>query len=392
MKTPNPVRIIDSTQTCATRTLCLSLLILLSGCLNAVTQDNAYKPSEKIVNQSKSLFKEELINLVGPIALFPDDLLALTLEASRQPLQVVSASRMKKNTREQQAARPNWDDSIIALLNYPEVLEMLDRDLEWTEKLSRAIKSHPVETMQAIEQFRDQAYRSGNLKSDSYQIISVKEGRVIIDHQDREKIYIPYYDPDRVRVRQNKIVYHYYPTAYPVYYYPYPLSIYQDEPFFGIDSVFGLAWDRYYLSRHSHSHFLHPYYGHAYSPRHFNRRFSGLRHTRKPSPALSKRFMHRRDRSLLPSGRNSFYGDNVAVFPEKQDRKKQSRQRASYFEPDSIRAPKKTLRILDKERAQRQAIKRDSALSSTNNKNPRRYPEKDLQRKHQKNGMTLEKR
>ena len=81
------------------------------------------------------LSSEELVDLVGSIALFPDDLLALTLEAASHPVQIVSANRMKKNKQRKQKINPQWDESVVALLNYPEVLDMLDRDIEWTERL-----------------------------------------------------------------------------------------------------------------------------------------------------------------------------------------------------------------------------------------------------------------
>ena len=76
------------------------------------------------------LSSEELVDLVGPIALFPDDLLALTLEAASHPVQIVSANRMKKKRPKQQKINPQWDESVVALLNYPEVLDLLDRDIE----------------------------------------------------------------------------------------------------------------------------------------------------------------------------------------------------------------------------------------------------------------------
>ncbi len=90
------------------------------------------------------LSSEELVDLVGPIALFPDDLLALTLEAANHPVQIVSANRMKKKKQRQQKINPQWDESVVALLNYSEVLGMLDRDIEWTERLGRAEKSNPT--------------------------------------------------------------------------------------------------------------------------------------------------------------------------------------------------------------------------------------------------------
>ena len=139
------------------------------------------------------LSSEELVDLVGPIALFPDDLLALTLEAASHPVQIVSANRMKKNKQRKQNINPQWDESVVALLNYPEVLDMLDRDIEWTERLGQAEEEQSDELMQAITQFRNEAHQSGNLQTDSYQIVSVDDNQVTIRHKNKEKIYVPYY-------------------------------------------------------------------------------------------------------------------------------------------------------------------------------------------------------
>ena len=164
------------------------------------------------------LSSEELVDLVGPIALFPDDLLALTLEAASHPVQIVSANRMKRKKQRQQKINPQWDESVVALINYPEVLDMLDRDIEWTERLGRAEEEQSDELMQAITQFRYEAHQSGNLQTDSYQIVSVDDDQVTIRHKNKEKIYVPYYDHKKVTKRQSRKVYHYYPNAYPVYY------------------------------------------------------------------------------------------------------------------------------------------------------------------------------
>ena len=142
---------------------------------------------------------------------------------------------IKQQSQKRQKINPSWDESVVALLNYPEILDMLDRDIEWTQSLGQAKANQPALVMQAIEQFRTEARQSGNLKSDAYQVVSVDEDRIIIRHKNRDRIYVPYYDPQKVRVPQSKTVYHYYPSAYTVYYYPYQSSFYFDEPFFCIE-------------------------------------------------------------------------------------------------------------------------------------------------------------
>ena len=81
---------------------------------------------------------------------------------------------------------------------------MLDRDIEWTERLGRAGEEQSDELMQAITQFRNEAHQSGNLQTDSYQIVSVDDDQVTIRHKNKEKIYVPYYDHKKVTKRQSR--------------------------------------------------------------------------------------------------------------------------------------------------------------------------------------------
>src|SRR5688572_15635682 len=84
---------------------------------------------------------EELQDVVGPIALYPDDLVAIVLPASTYPLQVVQAARFLEDRENDSSLQPNeeWDDSIVALLNYPEVVALLNDDLDWTYDLGTAV-------------------------------------------------------------------------------------------------------------------------------------------------------------------------------------------------------------------------------------------------------------
>ena len=83
------------------------------------------------------LSSAELQDLVGPIALYPDDLLAIVLPASTYPLQLVQAQRFRDDLKNDSSLQPeeSWDDSIVALLNYPEAVELLNDDLDCTWRL-----------------------------------------------------------------------------------------------------------------------------------------------------------------------------------------------------------------------------------------------------------------
>ena len=213
------------------------------------------------------LSSTELQELVGPIALYPDDLLAIVLPASAYPLQIIDAARFLEALKDDPTLQPNpeWDDSIVALLNYPEVIELLNGDIDWTWRLGEAVVAHQDDVVAAVEKFRDRAYAAGNLKSDSYQTVSRDEGTIEITPVAEDVIYVPYYEPARVVVYQTRPAYYYHPHAYPVYYYPYAAGHYFDRGFFwGVTTAFSIGWHSDSLHVYHHSYHGHPYYGHSY--------------------------------------------------------------------------------------------------------------------------------
>lgn len=219
---------------------------------------------------------EELEALVGPVALYPDDLLAIVLPASTYPLQVVEAARLLEAREAGAVVEPdeNWDESVIALLNYPEALRLLNEDLDWTWALGEAVLAQQEDVIEAVERFRDQAYLAGNLTSDDHQRVSQDDGVIEIEAVEPDVIYVPYYDPADVIVRQPRRVYHYYPTAYPVYYYPYrSIAHFHGLGFYGVSSIFSISWHSRYVHLSFYDHFAHPYYGYYYAPDYFYRHY-----------------------------------------------------------------------------------------------------------------------
>lgn len=217
----------------------------------------------------------DLEELVGPIALYPDDLLAVVLPASAYPLQIVDAARFLEALKTDPSLEPDpqWDDSIVALINYPEVVELLNDDIDWTWRLGEAVVSQQSDVVAAIETFRDRAYAAGNLKSDSYQNVSRDEGIIEIVPIDDDVIYVPYYEPERVIVYQPRPAYYYYPRPYPVYYYPYSSSHAFDRGYFwGLTTAFTIGWHSDRLNVFHHSYYGHPYFGHSYWNRWWYRR------------------------------------------------------------------------------------------------------------------------
>ena len=90
-----------------------------------------------------ALSAAQLEELVGRIALYPDDLVAIVLPAATFPLDIVQADRFLQKLKQDKNLKPDerWDESIRNLLNYPEVISMMSQDLDWTQDLGEAVVS-----------------------------------------------------------------------------------------------------------------------------------------------------------------------------------------------------------------------------------------------------------
>ena len=231
------------------------------------------------VEPVEPLDAEELEALVAPVALYPDDLLAVVLPASTYPLQIVLAARFIESGQENadgEALQPSeeWDDAVVALLNYPEVVALMDGDLDWTRRLGEAVILQEEDVIAAISAFREQAKKAGNLESDGKQDVAVNEsGAIEIKPAVPDEIYVPYYEPAEVVVRQPVRVYHYYPRPYPVYYYPYHQGYnFAYGPFWGVTSAFSIGWHTRNLHLHHYGFNDHPYYSYRYHDPFYYRR------------------------------------------------------------------------------------------------------------------------
>jgi hypothetical protein len=248
--------------------LCVALGAFALGALSAGRTALAQQPATQAAgDEAKTLSKDELATLVGKIALYPDDLVAIVLPASTYPLQVVEAARFLEERKKDSSLKPNekWDDSIVALLNYPDVVKLMNSDVDWTWRLGDAVINQRADVLDAIQSFRDRAYAAGNLKSDEHQVVQNDEGAIAIKPADPQVVYVPYYEPEDVVVYQPAPVYHYYPWGYPLYYYPYPYGYPFGFGFFwGVTSAFVIGWHSHYVHCYPYGYYGHPYYGHTY--------------------------------------------------------------------------------------------------------------------------------
>ncbi|HLH42611.1 MAG TPA: DUF3300 domain-containing protein [Bryobacteraceae bacterium] len=154
--------------------------------------------------QPAPLRPDQLDQLVGKIALYPDPLLAQVLTASTYPDQIPEAAAWADGHRylhgnELAGAisddHLNWDPSVLALLPFPSVLDMMNRDMRWTRQLGDAVLTQRPEVMDAVQRMRRRAYDYGYLRSGAYIRVGVYPGYVEILPVDPAYIYVPVYDP-----------------------------------------------------------------------------------------------------------------------------------------------------------------------------------------------------
>lgn len=144
---------------------------------------------------------EQLDQLLGPIALYPDALMALILPASTVPADIVLASRFLAagGTADAIDSQP-WDDSVKSLAHYPEVVKWMDDNLEWTSELGEVFVAQPADVMKAVQRLRVKAQATGALKSTPQQQVVMEGQDIAIVPAQPDVIYVPAYDPAVVYV------------------------------------------------------------------------------------------------------------------------------------------------------------------------------------------------
>jgi uncharacterized protein DUF3300 len=151
-----------------------------------------------------TLTAEQLDRLVAPVALYPDPLLSQVLMASTYPLEIVKADRWLKNPDnaalkgdDLSAAvqQQPWDPSVKSLAAFPQLLQMMDEHLDWTEQLGNAFVAQQADVMDAVQRLRQSAQTRGWLTSTPQQTVSNEGPTVIIQPASSELVYVPVYNP-----------------------------------------------------------------------------------------------------------------------------------------------------------------------------------------------------
>lgn len=155
------------------------------------------------LGQTQPVSPDQLTQLVAPIALDPDSLVAQILAASTYPAQIAAADQwlrsMGNASPEQIAAgadtQSSWDPSIKALTAFPQVLEWLASNLEWTTSLGNAYYNQPQDVLQTIQVMRQRAEEAGNLQSNPQEEVSENQGDIDIAPTNPQVVYVPTYNP-----------------------------------------------------------------------------------------------------------------------------------------------------------------------------------------------------
>ena len=213
---------------------------------------------------------DQLQQLVAPIALYPDSLVAQILAALTFPEQVVEADRwlqanpgLKGDALGQAIDSQPWDPSVKALAAFPSVLGNMDKNLAWTSSLGDAYYNQQQDVMNAVQAMRQRAQAAGNLQSTPQQTVEDQDSAITIQPTSPEVVYVPAYDP--------WVVYGAPVVAWPGW-YPYP-GIWFGGPYlaFGIGfdigfvGAFGWGWGQWGFDwRHRYPLYNHGrYYSHT---------------------------------------------------------------------------------------------------------------------------------
>src|SRR6266581_2092503 len=168
----------------------------------------------------------DLDSLVAPIALYPDPLLAQTLAASTYPLEVIQLQQwmdrnkdLKGKALADAVAKQQWDPSIQAMVEFPDVVQRMAGNIQWTTDLGNAFLAQQSDVMDAVQRMRAKAQGTGNLKTSAQQVVetqTVPSGKQVIkiEQANPDVVYVPSYDPT--------VVYGPPPPEYPYYPYTYP--------------------------------------------------------------------------------------------------------------------------------------------------------------------------
>jgi uncharacterized protein DUF3300 len=245
MKTTDSLKFPDQSSRRGIAIACAAALLVLAYSLAYAQQDQALAPAAAN-EQAPPIPADQLDSLVAPIALYSDPLLAQTLAASTYPLEVIQLQQWMANNKYLKdkalvdaVAKQPWDPSVQAMAAFPDVVQRMAGNIQWTTDLGNAFLAQQSDVMDAVQRMRAKAQGTGNLKTNAQQKVetqTVEGGKqvIVVEQANPDVVYVPSYDP--------QMVYGAPPPAYPYYPYSYPGYHAGMGLAFGTGLVLGGAW------------------------------------------------------------------------------------------------------------------------------------------------------
>ena len=187
----------------ASLALCLASIPLLGTAAMPVPLP-AGAPLPQDDNTYQSYSPDQLDNLLAPIALYPDPLLALVLPAATFVDQVQQAAAWVSSNGANGIDDQDWDVSVKGVAHYPRVIDMMNQRIDWTTSVGQAYVYQSTDVMQSIQRLRGMARSQGNLYSTPQQAVIYQGGYIQIVPAQPQYIYVPTYDPQVIYVRPHR--------------------------------------------------------------------------------------------------------------------------------------------------------------------------------------------
>lgn len=345
--------------------LTISLLLpLLVGC----STSQAVEKTTYSTSAAQASFSEaQLDSLLAPIALYPDTVLSHVLIAATYPLEVVEADRWARSNKKltgddavNAVDHKDWDPSVKALVAFPDILQRMSDDLDWTQQLGDAFLVDEEGVMDSIQKLRNKAYASGNLDKVEHVRVIREEKTIVIEPSVERVVYVPAYD--------TRVVYgNWWWSDYPPVYWHYPSSYVFVSGFYWGPRVHigprfyfsGLHWHQRRVVVVDHHHHGHRFYdsrsvvrhhqakhwhhnpvhrrGVAYYDNHTRERFNSPRESYRDSRQYRAGVVDQRgNRSGFNGERNNRIAPNAAR-DQRQGRDEQFQQRLQRNQAGQVR-------------------------------------------------------
>jgi Protein of unknown function (DUF3300) len=162
---------------------------------NQIAQDQPQYQQQDQGPAYENFSPEQLDNLLSPIALYPDPLLAQLFVAATFPDQVEEAARYVRAYGQNGVDEQNWDVSVRAIAHYPTVVEMMADKIDWTTSVGQAYVNQSTDVAASVQHLRHMARDAGNLASSPQEEVIEHDNYIAISPYQPEYIYVPVYDP-----------------------------------------------------------------------------------------------------------------------------------------------------------------------------------------------------